>query len=433
MALGSRRWVLAVMGAACVAFACNAIVGVEDVKLKGSGGTRLQNEGGPDDDDDFGDDDDDGPRDSGPTVEKDRPQLALGFSHTCARMLDGTVRCWGANVFGQLGDGAEVRDAQAPIPPDSLRAKDVPNVKDAIQIAAGSNHTCILKASGKVLCWGDNFYGQLGDGTELDSSNPVEVKELDDAVTLSAGGNVTCVIRQSKKAACWGYNFRGGLGDGTTADSTKPVTVNGLDDVAQIAPAANHTCAVKTNGELWCWGGAVDGQLGTGSLEDTTKPTRVTALSDVVEVAVASAYSCARTRSGTIHCWGRNSDGQLGAGAISTAANPSPIAVAITDAISLGAGSTHTCAVRKAGNVMCWGNGVFGQLGIGPVDAATNKSPIPVDVQNVQTARFIWNGGGRTCALTSDDKALCWGRNGDGQLGIGSTEDKNVPTPVSDF
>lgn len=432
MALGSRRWFIAILGAAALGFACNAIVGVEDVKLKGSGGNRLQNEGGPLEDDDVGDDDVPRPE-AGPPIEDERPSLALGFSHTCSRMLNSTVRCWGSNFFGQLGDGAEIRDAAAPIPPDSLRAKDVPGIKDAISIAAGSNHTCVVRATGKVSCWGDNFQGQLGDGTNIDSSSPVDVVGIEDAVSVGAGGTTTCVIQKTKKASCWGNNFRGGLGDGTTADTNKPVAVKDLDDIATIAPSSNHTCAVRTNGELWCWGGGADGQLGTGSLDDATSPKKVASLADVAQVTTASAYSCARLKGGSVHCWGRNTDGQLGAGAPNPAPNPSPIAVALPDAISIWGGNSHTCAVKKSGAVLCWGNGLFGQLGIGPVDGANNKSPTPVEVTGVTTARAVWTGGVRTCAVTLDNKALCWGRNNDGQLGNGSAEDKNVATAVSDF
>lgn len=433
MASSPRRWAFFVLASAGVLFACNQILGVEDVKLKANG-TRLNNEGGtvP------GDDDDTSPPpgtledgEAPPPEDPARPSLALGFSHSCARMLDGTVRCWGDNYGGLLGDGSDAGSGEAP---DKLRPANVVNMNDAVAIAAGTTHTCAVRKTGKVSCWGSGLSGTLGTGKNESSSSPVDVLGVEDAVAVGAGGPVTCIVHRDGTASCWGSNSAGGLGDGTTADSNKPVKVNDLKDIVQIAPSTNHTCAVLKNGDLYCWGGASDGQLGTGSLTPTTKPTKLTALADVAQVTVASRYSCARMKSGSVACWGRNESGQLGNGSPTDAPNPSPIAVPfLTDAIFIWAGYGHTCAVRKTGIVSCWGDGSYGQLGIGPVDAGGQAASTPQEAKVLKTAKAVWTGGFRTCAVTADDKAFCWGSNDDGELGIGSNDPKDVPTAVSDF
>lgn len=436
MASSSHRWALFVLASAGALFACNQILGVEDVKLKANG-TRLNNEGGSA----IGDDDDDdnvrtppGSLEDGeapPPDDPARPTLALGFSHSCARMLDGTVRCWGTNYGGQLGDGADAGDN----PPDQLRPKNVVNMTDAIAIAAGTTHTCAVHKTGKVSCWGGGTSGTLGNGKNESSNAPVDVVGVDDAIAIGAGGPVTCIVHRDGTASCWGSNSYGGLGDGTTASSNVPVKVNDLKNVVQIAPSTNHTCALLADGDVYCWGGAVDGQLGTGSLVPTTKPTKITTLSDVAQVAVASRYGCARMKSGSVACWGTNDLGQLGNGSPpSTEPNPSPISVPyISDAVSIWTGYGHTCAVRKTGAVACWGDATYGQLGIGPVDAGGQTALTPQAVKDLTNAKSVWTGGDRTCAITADNKAYCWGANFDGELGNGSTDRKDVPTPVSDF
>lgn len=435
MSFSSHRWATVVLASAGVLFACNQILGVEDVKLKANG-TRLNNEGGV-----AGDDDDDvinrpppGTLEDGeapPPEDPARPTLALGFSHSCARMLDGTVRCWGTNYSGQLGDG---KDAGSGDSPDQLRPKNVVGITDAVAVASGTTHTCAVRKSGKVSCWGAGASGTLGNGKDDDSSTPVDVLGIEDAIAVGAGGPVSCAVHRDGTASCWGLNSNGGLGDGTTATSNKPVKVNDLKNIVQIAPSTNHTCAVLASGELYCWGGASDGQLGTGSLTPTTKPTKVTTLSDVAQVAVASRYGCARMKSGSVACWGRNDTGQLGNGSPTDSPNPSPIAVPfISDAIFIWAGYGHTCAVRKTGAVACWGDATYGQLGIGPVDAGGQTASTPQPVKDLANAKAVWTGGDRTCAVTGDNKAYCWGSNFDGELGIGSTDQKFVPTAVSDF
>jgi alpha-tubulin suppressor-like RCC1 family protein len=417
---------IALVTAASV-LACNAIIGVEDVKAK-VGGSRLDSgasSSGAGDDDDITRDDSGGSDfDDG-----QHPSLALGFNHGCARMLDSTVRCWGDNGAGQLGDGT---DLSAPSGP-SLRPKNVPNVTDAVAVAAGLSHTCIVHATGRVSCFGVNTFGQLGDGTTDRTSTPVEVKNITNAKTIAGGNSTTCALLEDKTVMCWGYNGSGNLGDGTTKASGIPVKVKNLSSAIAVAAAADHTCAIVDGGRLFCWGGNETGQLGIGSLDPAPDPTEIKGLSNVEQVATAQDFSCARDKSGRVYCWGANAKGQLGNGAATEAPNPSPGLVSgVTDAKWIWAGFEHACAVRETGAVVCWGFAGQGQLGEGPVDADLT-SPTPVTVKGLTTARRVYTGGDRTCAVTSDNKGLCWGANTLGQLGNGTTDRAYTPTPISDF
>lgn len=417
------------LAAAASILACNAIVGVEDVKSKVNGNrvdASSGTSGNGDDDDIVGDDDDDSGTDDFDGV---HPSLALGFNHACARMLDGTVRCWGENSAGQLGDGAELD----PPPEPSLRPKTLPNIDDAVAVAAGVSYTCIVHATGKISCFGVNTFGQLGDGTTTRSSKPVEVKNITNAKALACGNSTTCALLEDKSVMCWGYNGSSNVGDGTKAARSTPVKVKDLTNAVALAAAADHTCAVVEGGRVYCWGGNKTGQLGIGSLDPATAPTELKGLSDIEQVVAAQNFSCARDQSGRVYCWGANDKGQLGNGSATEAPNPSPVLVSgLADAKWIWAGFEHACAVRQAGTIVCWGFAGQGQLGSGSVDASATVAT-PVAVKNIVAARRVYTGGDRSCAVTADDRGFCWGANSLGQLGNGGTDRAYVPTPISDF
>lgn len=426
-----RRWLLTGIVSVGAFVACNQIVGVDDVILK-----QQTQPGGDDDSGPIvnGGDDDSGPVSDATVPEDPHPSMGLGFDHTCARMLDGTVKCWGQDFNGQLGDGVSV-DGGTPEPQDSLNPKSVAGVNDAIAIASGTDHTCIARKSGKVSCWGSNFAGNLGNGTTTDSSVPVDVSGMTDAINVGAGGGVTCAVHKDGTASCWGANSAGGLGDGTTNDSNVPVKVKTLTGIVDIRPSTNATCALTGTGDVYCWGAGSDGQLGTGSTADTPTPTKLTSLSSIAKIAVASRFACALQTSGSVFCWGRNDTGQLGNGSPSAAPNPSPILVAnLTDATSVWAGYGHACATRKNGQVACWGDGTAGQLGTGTPDANGASSPTPVAVPGISTAKAVYAGGDHTCIVTSSNTAQCWGQNLDGQIGNGASGgQQDTPAVVNNF
>ncbi|MFO0557552.1 MAG: MopE-related protein [Polyangiales bacterium] len=339
----------------------------------------------------------------------DAVEITAGAGHTCARRSTGVVVCWGNNAYGQLGDGTSSPNRRVPV--------EVQGITDAVEIGAGSLHTCARRATGQVLCWGGNNDGQLGDGTSrVNRWTPVAVSDLADAVEISVGFSHTCARRSTGEVRCWGSNGSGEIGDGTQYQNRlTPVAVSGITDAVELSTSFSRTCARLASGEVRCWGRNDNGELGDGTLSDQRlTPVPVTELSDAVELALGHMFSCARRRSGAVSCWGDNAAGQLGLGATGMD-RLTPVAVAsLTDAQEITAGSSHTCARRTGGSVLCWGNNAVGLLGAG-LDASARFIPSPVTL--LSDAAQISAGTGHTCAIRFGGTVVCWGSNQQGQFG----------------
>jgi alpha-tubulin suppressor-like RCC1 family protein len=286
--------------------------------------------------------------------------------------------------------------------------------------------SCAVTNAGGVECWGANGHGQLGDGTTTDRHIPVAVSGLAHGVrAIVAGEALTCALMAAGAVKCWGYNRYGELGDGTTADRHRPVTVTGLPRVTAIAVGYLHACALTTEGGLKCWGYNRYGQLGDGTTINRDVPVDVAGLAHgVVAITAGGGHSCALTSRGGVVCWGSNYVGELGDG--TTTRRLTPVFVAGLGrgiaAIAAG-GEAHGCALRTGGSVECWGHNGWGQLG----DGTTTDRPAPVGVSGLARVRAIAAGGfGHSCALTRAGKVLCWGRNTSGQLGDGSTDERHA-------
>ncbi len=294
-----------------------------------------------------------------------------GVDHTCALLNSGAVKCWGWNSFGQVGDQTQI-NRSTPVSVFGLSS-------GVVAIATGGFHTCAIFESGGVGCWGFNDNGQLGDGTDIDRSTPVPVFGLSSGVVaITAGGYHTCALLSSGEVKCWGLNYQGQLGDGTNDPHLTPVTVSGMNsEVATITAGGFHTCVLLNSGAAKCWGSNFDGQLGDGTDFDRSTPVAVDGLSSGVEAITLGAYhSCALIISGAVKCWGYNNTGQLGDGTEINRSTPVAVDGLSSGVAAISAGVGHTCALLNSGGINCWGYGADGQLG----DGTQNSHSTPVDV-----------------------------------------------------
>jgi alpha-tubulin suppressor-like RCC1 family protein len=361
----------------------------------------------------------------------DRLELAGGTSHTCVG--DSILLCWGGNWAGQLGDDTTNRRSTA-WPVMKQWEPDFELLGIGATVAAGAAHTCsyvwpVHPYPEGVYCWGDNTEGQLGDGTTTNRRLPVEVSwsgASASALGVTAGEAHTCALRTNDRVACWGDNSQGQLGDGSTTDRITPVPVSGLRGALAVAAGSAHTCALRNTGRVLCWGDNGAGQLGDGTTTDRTTPTPVQGLTDAVSVAAGERHTCAVRTTGGVRCWGGNWGGQLGDG--TTTSHATPVAVSgLTDAVTVSAGRGHSCAVLSAGNAACWGANRSGQLG----DGTTTNRLTPVEVNGLADRNEIAAGHSHTCAMRGAGQSVaCWGYNGEGQLGDGTTTSQSTPVEV---
>jgi len=351
--------------------------------------------------------------------------ISAGGQFTCALMTGGGVKCWGWNDGGQLGDGTIV-NRNTPVAVSGLSG-------DITAISAGHNHTCALTTSGTVKCWGRNEYGELGDGTTDDKNIPVDVNGLSSGITaISADDDHTCVLTTGGGVKCWGANHRGQLGDGTTDDKNTPVDVSGLNSrITAISTGEERTCALTTSGGVKCWGAPYPGQLGDGTTDDKNTPVDMSGLSsDIIAISTGEDHTCVLTTGGGVKCWGANHRGQLGAGTTDNKNTPVDVSGLSSGIIAISAGPVHTCALTISNSVKCWGFNDTGQLGNG----ITGNKITPIDVSGFSRDIITVSasaGEDHTCALTQSGGVKCWGLNNDGQLGDGTTDDKNTPVDVS--
>jgi alpha-tubulin suppressor-like RCC1 family protein len=297
--------------------------------------------------------------------------VAAGDRYTCALSPAGAVTCWGYNEFGQLGIGTTT-DTAVPTAVIGLAS-------GATAISARGEHTCALMDAGVMRCWGANVNGQLGDGTHVNSDVPVEVTGISGkALAIALGGEHSCAITSGGAVACWGWNKTGQLGDGTTVDRGSPALVEGLGrGVRAIAAGGRHTCALLEAGGVRCWGYNQVGQLGDGTQTDSSTPVDVVGIpTGTTAIALGGNFTCALGSTRGAVCWGLNSAGQLGNGAMTDSASAVEVSGLSSGIGEIACGYNHTCVVAADGGVRCWGLNDAGQLG----DASTTDHATPVAV-----------------------------------------------------
>lgn len=356
--------------------------------------------------------------------------ISAGNDHTCAVTTEGGVQCWGANYYGQLGDGT-TDDRLTPVNVVGFTGEVV------IAVSAGAGYTCALTSAGGVKCWGANYFGQLGDGTTVDRFTPVLVSGLDSIVVeeISVGAGHTCAVTSEGGVMCWGNNGSGQLGYDTTPDSFSsiPDFVGGFTDEVVIAISAgdNHTCAITSDKRVKCWGNNGDGQLGDWTRNSSIIPVTVKeSLSEdllALAVSLGEYHTCAITSTNVVKCWGYNSDGQLGDGTTDDSLIPVDVSGLTSEVKAISAGGSHNCALTMTGDLKCWGDNDYGKLG----DTSTTDRHTPVLVTELSIGiKAVSAGAYHTCALSSGGAVKCWGKNDYGQLGDGTTTRLTTPVDV---
>jgi alpha-tubulin suppressor-like RCC1 family protein len=356
----------------------------------------------------------------GDVIESGR--ISVGERHACAIDSNNKAFCWGADFNGQLGNGAITGSQISPVAVDTTKTWKTIN--------AGESHTCAIDTDNKAFCWGDDFYGQLGNSAITGSqTSPVAVDSTKTWKSISASSEHTCAIDTDNKAFCWGQDSNGQLGNGTADDQTSPSAIDSTKTWKTISAGAFHTCAIDTDNKAFCWGNDGTGQLGNGIAGNQTSPFAVDSTKTWKTISAGALHTCAIDTDNKAFCWGQDSSGQLGNG---TAGNQtSPFAVDSTKTWkSISASNEHTCAIDTDNKAFCWGRDGSGQLGNGT--AGNQTSPFAVNSTDTWLEINASSSGSQfSCALSTSNTLFCWGGDNNGELGNGATTgDQQSPVQV---
>jgi alpha-tubulin suppressor-like RCC1 family protein len=394
--------------------------------------------------------------------------VSVGYRSSCRLNSNAEIRCWGANLAGQLGDGTTT---------SRLSPVTVQGGIPFYAVAAGHDHTCAIAGGGAAYCWGSGGNGRLGDGTFSSRLTPTAVTGGYAFQMVSAGAATTCGVTTAGVGLCWGSNYTGQVGDNTTTDRAAPTPIAGGLTFQAVYAGWTHSCGLTTTGAAYCWGANFSGQLGDQTTNSSNQPVPVAGGLTFKALAVGNLFTCGITTAGAGYCWGNGGAGQLGDGSFQSKSSPSPLsgglvlsaitagqdhacAIAtnsvgycwgynvfgqLADGTNINRGapvlisggllltaisanmSYHTCAIATNGTTQCWGQSAFGETG----DGLAGFTMTPGIVSGAGGYDRVDVGDAHTCAITTAGTGYCWGFNADGRVGDGSLLDRAVPTAVN--
>ena len=362
--------------------------------------------------------------------------ISAGSLNSLALKRNGTLWGFGDNGRGELGAGQNALLSISPV-------QSSPNGTDFVALSAGAFHGMALKSNGAIFAFGDNSSGQFGSGTTVSSTSLVPAtSDSGGWIASEPGAQYTVARRSNGTLWSWGDNFFGQLGDGTTNPSLVPIPVGVAANWSGHSAGLSHVVALRSDGSLWSWGDNSFGQLGNGSVNPSLVPARITSTNDWAAVAAGDSHTLALKADGTLWAWGDNTFGQLGVGSNLQGNQPqqvlTPGSTGNFDSnwVAISAGGSHSLGLQADGSLWVWGDNSLGQLGASFVAATTSPQQLTNTTLSLLHPGFdsswkaISAGLGHTLGLQANGTLWAWGDNADGQLGNGDTLLAGQPTPV---
>ncbi|UCD24320.1 MAG: hypothetical protein JSW51_15080 [Gemmatimonadota bacterium] len=357
--------------------------------------------------------------------------VSMGGLHACGIVVGNYAYCWGDNTAGQLGSGDILNHAV----PTFVAGGEL----EFRQISAGGIGACAVTADQAAYCWGHNEWGQVGNGA---SSPPIISPQLviggRSFTFVTAGTAHNCGLVGAGEAYCWGQAGDGQLGNGQSGAETRvaqPDAVSGGYLFKELSAGTFHTCGVTPSGEAYCWGRGTTGALGNGADENSATPVQVSGGVLFEFISVGEEHTCGLDLEGNAYCWGAGSNGQLGTGLRTSSNVPVPVVgglafgTALMD-IPISAGSNYTCAIDSQERAYCWGRNASGELGDGTEELRTEPTLVVGGLAFSEISAGKNSVQPSTCGFTTSDKVYCWGNGLQGQLGTGNTSSSRVPVEV---
>ncbi len=355
-------------------------------------------------------------------------QLSVGVLGTCALLNDGSVYCWGRNP--KLGIDDWFRISEKP-----EKVEGIVNAK----ILSANIEKCIINDEDEVQCWSG--------APDYFLTAPKLISNIANPIDIQSSTSFSCALLAEGAVKCWGNNYYGQLGNGTLEASEGsyhevPFSVLSIIDAVQIQTGTLHACALRQNNTVSCWGANDAGQIGvtrdpTINTPKHPTPVQVPNLTDVEKIALEGDYSCALLKDGTVKCWGWNDSRILGAGTTDSSCD-TPIAIeGINDAIDIYAGYLHACVITTDASVKCWGGNFYSQLGVEDTDSDNDPDTefeiYPIEMPFSTNLVQLALGSNATCGLYEDHSVKCWGCNYFGHLGDISISESRLPITIEEL